>query len=176
MNIVPLNDKILVEHAVMGSTELSGTVLRLPKVYGPGDAQHVFAGYVRRMDEGHPSIVLGERQAAWRWTHGYVENVAWAVALAAVDSRAAGRTYNVGEQPTPTFAERLRALGRAAGWAGEIVTVPDDRLSDDLRGPLSYQVDLAYDTTAIRSELGYEEPVAYEEGLRRTVAWERGAA
>jgi len=36
-------------------------------------------------------------------------------------------------------------------------------------------VDLAYDTTAIRSELGYEEPVAYEDGLRRTVAWERDA-
>ena len=166
-------DKILVERAVMGTAELPGTVVRLPKVYGPGDAQHVFAPYVRRMDEGRAFIPLGERQAAWHWTHGYVDNVAWAVALAAVDRRAAGRTYNVGEQPTPTVAERVRALGRAAGWKGEIVAVPEDSLPDDLRAPLTYAVDLAYDTAAIRSELGYEEPVAYEDALRRTVAWER---
>jgi nucleoside-diphosphate-sugar epimerase len=168
-------EKILVERAVLGDAALPGTVLRLPKVYGPGDVQHVFAPYVRRMADRRPFILLGERQAAWRWTHGYVENVAWAVALATIDHRAAGRTYNVGEQPTPTFAERVRALGHAAGWQGEIVTVPDDQLPGHLRGPLTHAVDLAYDTTAIRSELGYEEPVAYEDGLRRTVAWERDA-
>jgi nucleoside-diphosphate-sugar epimerase len=33
-------DKILVERAVMGDPDLSGTILRLPMVYGPGDKQH----------------------------------------------------------------------------------------------------------------------------------------
>ena len=30
-------DKIAVEEAILNSTEISGTVLRLPMVYGPGD-------------------------------------------------------------------------------------------------------------------------------------------
>jgi hypothetical protein len=36
-----------------------------------------------------------------------------------------------------------------------------------------YSQDLAYDTSRIRSELGYREVVSVDEGLRRTVAWLR---
>ncbi|HEY7462514.1 MAG TPA: NAD-dependent epimerase/dehydratase family protein [Gemmatimonadota bacterium] len=174
----PLRDyeKILVERAVLGEPGLPGTVLRLPKVYGPGDPRSVFLPYLKRMDDGRPAILLGYRQARWRWTHGYVEDVAAAIALAAMDERAAGRVYNVGELPTPTLAARVLALGRVAGWQGRIVTLPDDRLPAHLRTPYGSEPDLAYDTARIRTELGYRESVSPEEALARTVAWERGNA
>src|SRR6266704_805124 len=90
-------DKILVERVVMSNPDLPGTVLRLPMVYGPGDYQHRLFRYLKRMDDKRPVILLDEAEAQWRWTHGYVENVADAIALAVTDERAAGRIYNVGE-------------------------------------------------------------------------------
>jgi nucleoside-diphosphate-sugar epimerase len=174
----PLRDyeKILVERAVLGEPDLPGTVLRLPKVYGPGDVRPLFHPYVKRMDDGRRAILLGYAQARWRWTHGYVEDVAAAIALAALDDRAAGRVYNVGEMPTPTQAARIRELGRAAGWAGRLVTIPDDRLPAHLRSTYGSAPDLAYDTDRIRRELGYREVVRREDALARTLAWERANA
>jgi nucleoside-diphosphate-sugar epimerase len=166
-------DKLLVERVVMGEPELPGTVLRLPAVYGPGDRQRRLRPYLRRMDDGRPAILLGEAQAGWRWTRGYVENVAAAVALAVADARAAGRVYNVGEEPAPTERAWVEQIGAAAGWAGAVVTVPDAALPEPLRAPFDWRYDLATDTRRIRDELGYVEPVPLSEALARTVAWER---
>src|SRR5207245_3622465 len=74
-------EKILVERVVMSDPELPGTVLRLPAVYGPNDGRHGFSPHLKRMDDGRPAILLDENQARWRWSHGYVENIAAAIAL-----------------------------------------------------------------------------------------------
>ena len=63
-------DKIPVEREIMSDAELSGTVLRLPATYGPGDKQHRLYEYLKRMDDGCPFILLEEDEAKWRWTHG----------------------------------------------------------------------------------------------------------
>src|SRR5207249_1224013 len=93
-------EKILAERTVKGNPLLPGTVLRLPMVYGPRDDQHRLFPYLKRMDDKRPAILLDEDVAQWRWTRGYVENVAAAIALAVVDERAIGRIYNVGEPRT----------------------------------------------------------------------------
>ena len=103
-------DKILIERVVMSDPELPGTVLRLPMVYGPGDYQHRLFSFLKRMDDGRPAILLDEAEARWKWTHGYVENVADAIVLAATDERAAGRIYNVGEPFTFTMAEWVEKI------------------------------------------------------------------
>jgi nucleoside-diphosphate-sugar epimerase len=166
-------EKILAELIYMSEPDLPGTVLRFPMVYGPRDRQHRTFEYLKRMDDGRPAILLEEGQAAWRWTKGYVENLALAVVLAVTDDRAAGRTYNVGERETLTWAEWVRAIGRAAGWDGEVVVVPRDRLPEHLRPDEDTDQHLVVDTTRIREELGYREHISREEALRRTVAWER---
>jgi nucleoside-diphosphate-sugar epimerase len=166
-------DKILVERVVLGAGDPAGTVLRLPMVYGPGDAHHRPFPYLKRMDDGRAAVPLAEGFAGWRWTRGYVENVAAAVALAATDGRAAGRVYNVGEPDALSEAEWVAVLGRAAGWRGEVVAVPRAAAAG-LPGPdYDWRFDLATDTRRLRRELGFAEPVAREEVLRRTVAWER---
>jgi nucleoside-diphosphate-sugar epimerase len=166
-------DKILVERVVMGDSDLPGTILRLPMVYGPGDYQHRLFGYLKRMDDHRPAILLDEAEAQWRWTHGYVENVADAIALAVTDERATGRIYNVGEQFTFEMSEWVEKIGQAADWQGRIVLVPGGRLPEPLRWGINAEQDIVVDTSCIRRELGYEERINLEEGLQRTVAWER---
>ena len=166
-------DKIRVEHVVREAPGLPATVLRLPKIYGPRDDQHWFASHLKRMADGRPFILLGETQANWRWTHGYVENVAAAIARAVIDSRASGRVYNVGERETPTEANRIRELGDALGWEGQVITLPEKDLPDHLQAPFDWSYKLVTDTSRIREELGFEDPVDWNDALRRTAEWER---
>jgi nucleoside-diphosphate-sugar epimerase len=137
-------EKILAERAVLNAPDLPGTVLRLPKVYGPGGNDDLATVYRYRH---HPN---------WRWTHGFVENVAVAVELAAIHPAASGRIYNVGEADTPTVAERLRGL-------------PPSTIEPDLSSQFDFTQDIAYDTSRIRVELGYCETVSEKEGLLRTL-------
>jgi nucleoside-diphosphate-sugar epimerase len=166
-------DKILVERVVMGDANLPGTILRLPMVYGPGDYQHRLFSFLKRMDDHRPAILLDEAEAQWRWTHGYVENIANAIALAVTDEQAAGRIYNVGEPFTFTMSEWVEKIGQAAGWQGRVVFVPHGRLPEPLRWGINAEQDIVVDTSCIRRELGYEERIDVEEALRRTVVWER---
>jgi len=163
-------DKIPVERAVL---DAAGTVLRLPAVYGANDLQHRTAGYLRPMLDGRPFIVLGEQLAVWRWTRGYVENIAAAIALAATDERAVGRIYNAGESSARSEAEWVDAIAHAAGWDGEVVTVADVGLPPHLQSAENLEQPLVADTSRIRSELGYREPVDRAVGLERTLGWER---
>jgi nucleoside-diphosphate-sugar epimerase len=166
-------DKILVERIVMGDANLPGTILRLPMVYGPGDYKHRLFSYLKRMDENRPAILSDEAEAQWRWTHGYVENVADAIALAIINERAAGRIYNIGEPFTFTMAEWVTKIGQAAGWKGRVVTVPHGRLPEPLSVGINADQDIVVDSSRIRRELGYRERIDIEEALKRTVAWER---
>lgn len=168
-------EKILVEEVVMGAPELSGTILRLPTVYGPGDYQRRLFPYLRRMDDERPAILLEESMAPWRWTHGFVENIAAAITLAVTDERAVGRIYNIGEPEPLPWVEWVRQIGYVAGWSGEIVEVPEDIFPAHLRlsGNPDFSQHWVVGTDRIRRELGYEEIVSTEEALRRTVAWER---
>ena len=167
-------EKILVERSAGSSPLLPATVLRLPMVYGERDYQRRLSLELRRMDDSRPAIVLEERFARWRWTRGYVQNVAAAIALAVSDPRAVGRVYNIGEAESLTYADWVRAIGRVAGWSGQVVVVPDGRLPPKLRPPAGdYSQHLVADTGRIRRELGFMEPVPREEALRRTIEWER---
>jgi nucleoside-diphosphate-sugar epimerase len=131
-------EKILAERV----TREGGTpsaILRLPKVYGPGDNADL------------ATVYAFAAAPQWRWTHGHVENVARAIVLAATHPRAAGRIYNVGEARTPTMGERLAALPvRPAGRTP----------------PFRFEQDMACDTTRIREELGFRELVDEAEAMR----------
>jgi nucleoside-diphosphate-sugar epimerase len=165
-------EKILVERVVMNEPELPGTILRLPQVYGPGDRHHRLFEYLKRMDDGRRAILLSEAQSEWRWTRGYVENVAAAIALAVTDERAAGGIYNVGEPEALTEAEWVRAVGKVVGWDGEVVAMPEEMLPAHLAAPYDWRQHLAVKTGRIRTELDYEEKITREESLRRAVEWE----
>jgi nucleoside-diphosphate-sugar epimerase len=118
------------------------TILRLPKVYG------------RKQNADLASVFGFRDHPDWRWSHGHVGNVAAAIVLAATHPSAAGRIYNVGERHTPTIQERLD-------------TLPHSDMSAQTTS-FDFRHHLAYDTTRIRSELGYSEIIQEEEAMART--------
>lgn len=136
-------EKILVERVLMGEPRLRATCLRLPKVYGKDKNEF-------------ESVYRFAKYPNWRWTHGYVENVAAAIALACCHPTAGGKTYNVGEAATPSVGERLALL-------------PPSPLSAPFDDSHDFGQDIVYDTLPIRQELGYREPVSWEESIERTL-------
>jgi nucleoside-diphosphate-sugar epimerase len=166
-------DKIPVEQAILGDSELRGTVLRLPMIYGPGDHLRRFRPIVKRIDDARRAIFFEEGWATWRSPRGYVDNVASALALAAVSEQAAGRIYNVAETLAFSELEWARSIAKATGWDGEFVVLPKERMPTHLIQPGNAKQDWVADSSRIRHELGYREAVPCEEAIRRTVAWER---
>lgn len=166
-------DKILVEAAVTGTPDLPSTVLRLPAVYGPGDKQRRLFSYLKRMDDGRPAILLECPVANWRWTRGYVENVAAAICAVAGDQNSAGCIYNVGETRGLTEFEWISSIGAEAGWKGQIVVVEPTDLPEQMKSNLAWQHHLETDTSLIRNLTGFSDPVSFNEGLRKTILWER---
>ncbi len=143
-------EKILVEEVALGSADLPSTILRLPKVYGVGSNQDLSTIYSNR------------DQPNWRWTHGHVENVAAAVVLAATTPGVASRIYNLGEEHTPTIAERLE-------W------MPPSPINAVVEKKLNYAQDIAYDTSRIRQELGYREVIPERDAILETLAMNSAA-
>jgi len=137
-------DKLLVEQAALADEQAPSVVLRLPKVYGQGDNADL------------ATVCRYRHHPQWRWTHGYVENVSAAILLAVTCPAVPSRIYNVGEEHTPTVAERLADL-------------PPSKVPLDTEDHFNFEQDIVYDTSRIRRELSHSEPVPYLEGLRRTL-------
>lgn len=162
-------DKILVEEQVRAAN-VPATILRLPKVYGPADGEHHLREDLDRLRGVEETLVLTESQARWRWSRGYVDNVAAAIVAAVTDPVAAGRTYNVGEPDALPEATWLRRVAEVAGLSRTIRTVPDEEHPG--APPLNWAYSMALDTRRIRTELGFAEPISHEQALVRTVVWE----
>lgn len=136
-------EKILAEREIAANPALPATILRLPKVYGAEDNADLATMYGVR------------NHAAWRWTHGHVDNVATAIVLACTHDDAHG-IYNVGEEYTPTVAERLAYLPARA----------DAPL---FAGNCCFDQNIDYDTGRIRRELGYRDVIPEREGMATVV-------
>jgi nucleoside-diphosphate-sugar epimerase len=142
-------------------------------VYGPGDLLHRFFPYLRRMDERRPAIVLEAQIAHWQGSYGYVENVAHAIALAVTDERARHRIYNVSEPNALSQGDFIRAIAQAAGWKGSVVEIPQSVLSEAWMLPFNVAQNWVTDSTRIRQELDYVEPITREDAFNRTIEWQR---
>lgn len=165
-------DKIPVEESYLADGELAGTILRLPAVYGPGDYQHRPYPYLKRMVDHRPAILIDAEAVAWEWSRAFVGNVAEAIAKAVLDDRARGRIYNVAEPPGRTEPRWIEAIAEQAGWSGEIIPLSTDRLPAHLRDDLNREQSLVVDTTRLRTELGYQEPIPLDDAMHETVEWE----
>jgi len=84
--------------------------------------------------------------------------------------------YNVAEQPSYSELEWATRVAAAAGWKGAFVVLPPDEMPPHLRMPGNLEQHWSVDTSRIRSELGYREPVDLDDAIARTIAWERANA
>lgn len=165
-------EKILVENTVRACTTINSTILRLPMVYGPGDYSRIYP-YLKRMDDDRP-ILLDKNKAQWRFCRGYVEDIAHAIRLSAIDSREGNYIYNVGEIDAHSELGWVRLIGNVAGWKGEIITMPCDKLPSHLAEPsIAFEQDLTIDSTLIRHELNYRELYTPKEAVKKSIDWLR---
>jgi hypothetical protein len=67
----------------------------------------------------------------------------------------------------------LGALPMSPVFKGEIRVLPDDHAPAHLKPLGTYRQHWAVDSSRIRQELGYEEPVSLAEALRGTIKWDR---
>jgi nucleoside-diphosphate-sugar epimerase len=167
------HDKVKVEGAISSDPALPATILRLPMVYGPGDPLHRLHPTVKRILDGRPAIVYEESYARWVTCPGYVDNVAHAIALATVSDAGAGRIYNVAERDPFTEGEWAAKAGAMLGWSGRVIAVPKHQTPAHLLEAGNLEQHLFVDSSRIRAELGYTEPVSVDEALRRTIEWEQ---
>lgn len=167
-------DKIVVERTLLTQHDLPTTVLRLPAVYGPDDRQHRTWGHLRAMDDGRPAIILGNAQGGWRWSRGYVENVAGAICAVALEETALQTVYNVADEPPLTEAQWAAAIGQAAGWRGVVRQVAEEDLPLSLKPPYRWEYSLALDTRRLRRDFPIADECDLATSLSATVQWERG--
>lgn len=166
-------DKIPIEAQVLSQpSELEGTVIRLPMVYGPNDYQHRMFPYLKRMADGRPTILLSELQSQWMAPRGHVENIGEGIALCALHDAAANRVYHIGDLTHLNEVEWIKKIAAVTGWTGSVRIFPTDQLPESLRDPYDYRQHLALDSTRIRQELGFQDVVPMDEAIARTVAWE----
>ena len=166
-------EKIAVERTLLSNQDLPATILRLPMIYGPGDYIHRFYYILKRMDDQRPAIIFADDFAALRTPRGYVENVADAVVLAATLESAIGRTYNVCEEESFSELDWAKKIAAATGWNGKFMVVPREAAPRHLQYPGNTAQHLVASAQRIRQELGYKEGIPRDEGIRRTIPWER---
>lgn len=149
------------------------TIVRLPPLYGPGDPHRRLYPLWRRMRDGRPALLLPRGWAEWRSPRGYVDNMAAGVALAAVSPRAAGRVYNLADGGNLSEAEWALAVGQAAGWSGRVLVTSPFHTPAHLRVTAVTAQSCAADSSRIRHELGFREPVTRAAALHASLVWER---
>ena len=167
-------DKIVLEEAAAGEGRFATTVIRAPMVFGPGDKQHRFKWAIDAVNRGGV-IELDERAAHWPNSYGYVDDVGEAIALAATSPKAAGRTYNVGQNFVRNPIEWILSFAAVMGKSIEVQEVPPEArgLQADRADASDLRYPLTLDTTRIRKELGFAEIVPEREALLATIAAER---
>lgn len=134
--------------------------LRYFTVYGPRQRPDMaFHKFIRAILLGEPIVVYGDGEQSRDFT--YVADIVTAN-LAAMHKGQPGSVYNLGGGNHATVNEVLRLL--------ESITGEQARISYISR-QLGDAAHTAADTTAARSELGFEPRFPLVEGLRREVDW-----
>lgn len=144
---------------------VAAKVARVSLAYGPGtrpgDARVLNTFIEAALTRGRIALLDAGRA---RRTYAYVSDVVemlWCVLLRGRES-----VYNVGGDTTTSIADLARAIGAATKAR---VNVPEGEDAGVSGAPGDVQLDL----TRTREEFGKTDYVTLEEGLARTIAWQR---
>ncbi|MCY7299060.1 MAG: dTDP-glucose 4,6-dehydratase [Ilumatobacteraceae bacterium] len=142
---------------------LNLSITRCSNNYGPYHfPEKVIPLFVTNLIDDKHVPLYGEGNNIRDWLH--VDDHTRAIAMVLVGGRA-GEIYNIGGGTELTNKELTQLLLDATGKDWSYVDRVQDRLGHDLR----YSVDIA----KIRTELGYEPLVPFEQGLADVVQWYR---
>ena len=138
-------------------------ITRCSNNYGPYQfPEKVIPLFVTNLIDGGTVPLYGEGANVRDWLH--VDDHCRGIHLVLTGGRP-GEVYNIGGGTELTNKELTGRLLEATGTGWDRVEKVKDRLGHDQR----YSVDI----TKIRTELGYEPAVPFEQGLADTVEWYR---
>ncbi len=146
------------------------TVLRLPAVYGRGDAARRFGAIVDAIDAGTTALPC-RGGASWRWTHAEVRDVAAAIGAALSSRERGSAVYDVAEQWTPAMRERTESIARAMGR--KVTWVETEEVPAELAILGEMPCDFVVEGARIRRELGFREVTTEEQRVAELIAWLR---
>ncbi len=142
--------------------------LRLTNTYGPGmrvkDARQTFLGiWLRNVIEGKPVLVFGDGKQLRDFN--YVDDVVEALLLAALDSRADGQVFNLGNREVVSLVKLAQMLTELQpGARFEIVPFPAERQAIDIG-------DYYGNYDKIEAALGWQPRVDLRRGLAASLAY-----
>ena len=146
---------------------LENVALRYFNVFGPRqDPSSPYSGVLAKfctayLEEGQP-VIFGDGEQTRDFT--YVENAVQANLLALEAPNASGKVFNVGIGGRVSLNQVTETLAEISGNNLEVKHEPPRE--GDIR-------DSQADISQAREVLGYDPPVDFEEGLRRTFEWYR---
>jgi UDP-N-acetylglucosamine/UDP-N-acetyl-alpha-D-glucosaminouronate 4-epimerase len=150
---------------------LENVCLRYFNIFGPRqDPSSPYSGVLAKfctaaLHQTTP-VIFGDGEQTRDFT--YVENAVQANLLAfEAPSNVSGKVFNVGVGGRVSLNKVVELLGKISGHPMEAKHEPNR--DGDIR-------DSQADITAARDFLGYEAPVDFEEGLRRTFEWYKTVA
>lgn len=162
------------EQALAEQDAFPFTIVRPPIVQGPEDSSLRGWFWYQRIADGGPLLVPHKFPASV-WRQAYSEDIAAAVALAAANPAAFGRTYNVASEEIVTLEDFLRLTARTLEKSDPIVSVPQAVLAKEApwyRPTFAHQ--FIMDITRIKEDLGFV-PTPLAEWLKETVRWHLSA-
>ncbi|MDQ7793697.1 MAG: NAD-dependent epimerase/dehydratase family protein [bacterium] len=173
-------DKVLVEEEILkaGGEGFPYCILRWPALYGPGDTTPREWYYVRQaLDRRRWILLPGGGQSIF--CRGYLENMAVSICLAVESPQACRQIYNAADTQALTNRQIAEAVAEIVGHRWDVVSVPRTlapQVPQTQALPFSvdpYDIEphLQFDLTKIRTDLGYEDKVAPDRALARTVRW-----
>jgi len=144
------------------------TILRLPMVYGPHDAQRRETFVLRRLAAGRTRIPVGAGNL--RISRAHVTDVASAVEATLRAPQARGQVVNLAEPDPVDIRTWMLQIGRGVGTDVDLVRVPDDALPDDLLLTGRRAQHVVVDVTRAHALLGWR-PVNVEQRVADSARW-----
>lgn len=184
---IKLIDKIVITEQKLMALHEAGTFnvthFRYPNLYGPRQLAPKEWSVIRRILDGRRVLPMLDGGLTLE-SRAYVENAAAAVLLAVDQPKASsGQIYNVADQHTPSDIVRARKIAEILGAEVEFISFPRDAgrpahywgrgrdLETGTRGEPPPTAHRLLDVTKMVNELGYRDPVSFEQAMQTTVAW-----
>lgn len=140
--------------------DLPVTVARCTNLFGPRQhPEKLIPKMIQRAGAGDSLPVYGDGTNKREWL--YVEDAC--NALQALLEDGDSEIYNIGGGTEKQNIEVVSTIVEYVGASEQLIEFVDDRPGHDFRYALNYE--------KLRSELGWEPTVSFEEGLRRTIEW-----
>jgi len=150
---------------------LETVALRYFNIFGPrqdpsSPYSGVLAKFITQMLGGQQPTIFGDGEQSRDFT--YIDNAVEANLLAckAPVAQVAGKVYNVATGRRVTLNETFKLLQGLTSYSGS--PIYDAERGGDIKHSLA-------DISSAEEHLGYKPKVNFEDGLRRTVEWYRGA-